>query len=599
MVDIQTELTRVLAPHIAIIRKELTSIWPTLDPELTLLHWLCQRNNVPAPKVSLTRKPESHRLPGYMPAAPKKPPALSRTLDEAGALAATPLAGAAATMPAAPIGESFSLPPLTPRSPMEMPLLAKTAPKSRLRCNDLALRGAITAVDLKTLGHVHSALSEDARSILDRADVVTARGEQVAAVVASMRQELRGKFIQKVPLLSRDVLSYDEQLSLVAKLRPYNVMAGETVVREGDTGDRLYIIEQGVCSIYRSIEGVDKFVVDVCREDFFGEMSAIQGKERTATVIAKTNVTLLSLSHEDLFSTITQESADRMMSAATSRFFGNIPALQTLTVRQKVLITACLRRDVFEPGSTLVHQSCMVSGSARRMFILTDGKCNKLVKTREASGVVKVDKETLHMGAFFGMLAMYYGCPFSATVTAKTRALTLSVSHDDLLDICAHDGEGQAIMASMRDCMKKHLLRELDFLKGVEEPTLDVMLTQSSEVKLKRWETAFRKGDTIDKVFILQEGTACESFIDDMSADLKDSSVTADPNLAYSESITPGTCFGKDVADFGKFVARSTVAATSDSVMLCIPGVTLRQVLARLRASQGGLPGAVPSEVNV
>jgi cAMP-dependent protein kinase regulator len=49
-------------------------------------------------------------------------------------------------------------------------------------------------------------------------------------------------FLEKVPILSQ--LTKWERMIIADALEPHNFEAGETVVREGDPGDRFYIITE-------------------------------------------------------------------------------------------------------------------------------------------------------------------------------------------------------------------------------------------------------------------------------------------------------------------------------------------------------------------
>merc|ERR1719199_1087790 len=93
--------------------------------------------------------------------------------------------------------------------------------------------------------------------------------ERVAGTVAKLRTQLRGKFINRIPLLVTSVLTDMDRYWLVGKLRPWYFNAGETIVEQGDVGDTLFIIERGTCEVI--VNGV------VCRtigrEDFFGELA--------------------------------------------------------------------------------------------------------------------------------------------------------------------------------------------------------------------------------------------------------------------------------------------------------------------------------------
>ncbi len=65
-------------------------------------------------------------------------------------------------------------------------------------------------------------------------------------------------------------------------------MPGEKIVREGDSGDEMFIILQGKVSI----EVGDIIVGEMESGDFFGEMSLIDNAPRSATVTAQ-EITLL------------------------------------------------------------------------------------------------------------------------------------------------------------------------------------------------------------------------------------------------------------------------------------------------------------------
>jgi CRP-like cAMP-binding protein len=68
--------------------------------------------------------------------------------------------------------------------------------------------------------------------------------------------------------------------------------AGATVVTEGDPGDALCVIVEGKVDVRKG----DRVVAELEAGDYFGELSLIDGEPRTATVVATTNLTLLTLS---------------------------------------------------------------------------------------------------------------------------------------------------------------------------------------------------------------------------------------------------------------------------------------------------------------
>ncbi len=75
---------------------------------------------------------------------------------------------------------------------------------------------------------------------------------------------------------------------------------GETIVREGDPGDSMFIISTGEVRATVESNGQQLPVATLRDGDFFGEMAVLSGEPRTATVTAVKNTELLELSRENL-----------------------------------------------------------------------------------------------------------------------------------------------------------------------------------------------------------------------------------------------------------------------------------------------------------
>jgi len=93
---------------------------------------------------------------------------------------------------------------------------------------------------------------------------------------------------------------------LAGRLRQVVFGPGETILRQGDPGDSLYIVRGGQVAVQIGVLGAFKEVATLGDGEFFGEMSLMTGEMRAATVVAKTDVECYIVEKES-FQEIVQE----------------------------------------------------------------------------------------------------------------------------------------------------------------------------------------------------------------------------------------------------------------------------------------------------
>jgi hypothetical protein len=92
---------------------------------------------------------------------------------------------------------------------------------------------------------------------------------------------------------------------LAGAMLPLHVEAGREIVREGEAGDRFYVIASGEVEIVTHGEVINHEGPG----EFFGEISLLRDVPRTATVRAKTDVELRALERDDFIAAVTGHAA--------------------------------------------------------------------------------------------------------------------------------------------------------------------------------------------------------------------------------------------------------------------------------------------------
>jgi len=70
---------------------------------------------------------------------------------------------------------------------------------------------------------------------------------------------------------------------------------GAVICRQGDPGDRMYVIQSGRAVAFREDDGVEAVVGELTPGDVFGEMAIFEKQPRSASVRAKGTARVLTL----------------------------------------------------------------------------------------------------------------------------------------------------------------------------------------------------------------------------------------------------------------------------------------------------------------
>lgn len=96
------------------------------------------------------------------------------------------------------------------------------------------------------------------------------------------------------------VITYLDAKAKAESVTEKKFKQGETVFKQGDPGDRLYVVKSGEVEVIREDpEKGDTVLAKLGPEEYFGEMALISDAPRSATVRCVTAVTVLSIGQQE------------------------------------------------------------------------------------------------------------------------------------------------------------------------------------------------------------------------------------------------------------------------------------------------------------
>ncbi len=231
--------------------------------------------------------------------------------------------------------------------------------------------------------------------------------------------------LKRLPLFA--ALSQDEIDHLCSRLQTENYAPGQTIIRQGELGDRFYIIARGsVEVIVRSPKGVSEIVNHLGRGDYFGQVALLNDAERNATCRASVPTEVLALSRAD-FDQLVKICFDLREKVETSITRANLlrqmPLFADMDAQQLQLVVAQLREENVEAGRLIIRQG----DSGQTFYVIESGRVEIKITTPSGERVIN----ELGPGEYVGEMALLLQSPRAASVQAVVPASLLTLQKAD------------------------------------------------------------------------------------------------------------------------------------------------------------------------
>ncbi|HEY2862855.1 MAG TPA: mechanosensitive ion channel family protein [Casimicrobiaceae bacterium] len=141
--------------------------------------------------------------------------------------------------------------------------------------------------------HAFAGLSREGMDVpITRAEIFWHPASDVRAEEAVREREARVALLVSLELFRP--LTDPERKALSSELKPVPFVTGDTITREGEPAESLYILARGQVGIFRDApqpaESPRQRLATLSAPGYFGEMGLLTGQARTATVVAEREV---------------------------------------------------------------------------------------------------------------------------------------------------------------------------------------------------------------------------------------------------------------------------------------------------------------------
>jgi len=110
------------------------------------------------------------------------------------------------------------------------------------------------------------------------------------------KRKMYESFLEKVPILQQ--LTAWERMTVADALETFTFQDGEIIMKEGEVGDRFYIIAEGEAEVFQNHASGMEQIATLHKSDYFGEVALLTNRPRAATVIAVNSLKCVGLDRE-------------------------------------------------------------------------------------------------------------------------------------------------------------------------------------------------------------------------------------------------------------------------------------------------------------
>jgi cGMP-dependent protein kinase len=267
------------------------------------------------------------------------------------------------------------------------------------------------------------------------------------------------------------------------------VGAGNFVIRQGDTGDKFYVLEAGTCDIMVN----DQKVAECQAGDAFGELALMYNAPRAASIVATSPCTLWFISRRTFHRILAKGASSAQM--ARCEFLKQVKQLEPLSSHQISQLAAASRQELFDPETYIIRQG----DEGDTFYLIEEGRV-KCTHRRSETDDTETDLIELAAGDYFGEMALLLDEPRHANVIALEPTRCLTLNRDQFVEL----------LGPMRDLLDRQMrirvLKSVPLLSSLSDDELDTIAHALRVVVYSDGDIIIQQGQEGTSFFIINEG---------------------------------------------------------------------------------------------
>ena len=260
-----------------------------------------------------------------------------------------------------------------------------------------------------------------------------------------------GEIVNEYLVRALASLTQDQLVEVARRVQPQSFPPGAPIVRQGEAGDKFYIIVDGKADVFINQPGGTQILVNRLKAgQYFGEMALLGGGVRAATVSAgESGVSVVGLDNATFTELINDSRGLRdELTGLIERhkLVNRLQIMSSLNHDELSSIAQGTKAVTFSAGQEIIRQG----DTGDTFYLIVEGRVDVLARN-ERGDEVRVNQ--LGEGQYFGEMALMGDHRRNATirVSAETPAKLIELSEQDFESLTAQS-----------DVFRKHVTQTAD-----------------------------------------------------------------------------------------------------------------------------------------